>query len=122
MRLIDNLPLFHIAPPRQDRASALAKRLFDLALGTALLLTAFPIMALAAVAIKIEDGGPMIFRQERVGYRGKRFRIVKLRTMMVDADARKEAEEAGEASVFYKSRGPFPHHSGGQVSQGYQHR
>ena len=103
MRLIDNLPLFHIAPPRQDRASALAKRLFDLALGTALLLTAFPIMALAAVAIKIEDGGPMIFRQERVGYRGKRFRIVKLRTMMVDADARKEAEEAGEASVFYKS-------------------
>lgn len=105
MRPIDNLPLFHIAPPHQDRPSAVAKRCFDLAFGTAALLVALPVMVLAALAIKLDDGGPVIFRQERVGYHGKRFRIFKFRTMRVDADARKEGERAalGDCGVFYKS-------------------
>jgi exopolysaccharide biosynthesis polyprenyl glycosylphosphotransferase len=105
MRPIDNLPLFHIAPPHQDRASAVAKRLFDLAFGMAALVAALPVMVLAAVAIKLDDGGPVIFRQERVGHHGKRFRIVKFRTMTADAEARKESERAAvrDCGVFYKS-------------------
>jgi exopolysaccharide biosynthesis polyprenyl glycosylphosphotransferase len=105
MRPIDNLPLFHIAPARQDKPSAVAKRLFDLSFGTAALLAAFPILVLAALAIKLDDRGPLIFRQERVGLHGKRFRIFKFRTMTVDAEARKEAERAavGDSCVFYKS-------------------
>ena len=105
MRPIDNLPLFHIAPPHQDGPSALGKRLFDLAFGTVALMVALPIIGLAALAIKLDSDGPVVFRQERVGHRGKRFRLIKLRTMTVDADARKAAERVTVAhtGVFFKS-------------------
>ncbi|WP_123028241.1 sugar transferase [Mycolicibacterium stellerae] len=105
MRPIDNLPLFHIAPPRQDGPSAISKRLFDMVLSTAALICAAPILLLAACAIKLDDGGPIIFRQERVGHHGRPFRIFKLRTMSVNADARKELERhsANDSGVFFKS-------------------
>lgn len=63
-----------------------SKRAFDLfwtILGLPLLL---PLFGLIAVLIKLEDGGPVFFRQERVGYKGRRFRIWKFRTMVVDAE------------------------------------
>ena len=105
MRPIDNLPLFHVVPPRQDGPSAVAKRLFDLAFGTMALIAAFPILMLAALAIRMDDHGPVLFRQERVGYHGNRFRIFKFRTMVVDAEAKKSAEKASACAsgVFYKS-------------------
>jgi len=105
MRPIDNLPLFHIAPPRQGGPSAVAKRLFDLCLATAALVAASPIMAGAALAIKLGDGGPVIFRQERVGHGGRPFKILKFRTMRVDAEALKgdERTASGECGVFFKS-------------------
>lgn len=105
MTPIDNLPLFQIAPPRQDGPSAVAKRAFDLGFATIALLAALPILAIAAVAIKLDDNGPVLFRQERVGFRGNRFRIIKLRTMLHDAEARKDAEVAAAADggVFFKS-------------------
>jgi exopolysaccharide biosynthesis polyprenyl glycosylphosphotransferase len=105
MRPIDNLPLFHIAPPKLDGPSAVAKRLFDLAFGAAALVAAVPVLLLAALAIKLDDGGPVLFRQVRVGHRGKPFRIIKFRTMTVDAEAKKAAEQvaSGGAGVFYKS-------------------
>jgi exopolysaccharide biosynthesis polyprenyl glycosylphosphotransferase len=105
IRPIDNLPLFHIAPPKLDGPSAVAKRLFDLFFGAAALVAVTPVFLLAALAIKFDDGGPILFRQVRVGHRGKPFRIIKFRTMTVDAETRKAAEQsASEASgVFYKS-------------------
>lgn len=65
-----------------------AKRTFDLAgagLGVVLLA---PLLALLAILVKIEDRGPIFYRQERVGYRGRQFRIWKFRTMVPDAEAR----------------------------------
>src|SRR6266705_6000724 len=65
-----------------------AKRAFDLVgagLGVVLLA---PLLALLGVLVKAEDGGPVLFRQERVGYRGRRFRIWKFRTMVPDAELR----------------------------------
>jgi len=60
-----------------------AKRVIDLLLAAAmLLLCSIPLLA-AAVAIKIDDGGRILFRQERIGRDGKPFRIFKLRTMSV---------------------------------------
>jgi exopolysaccharide biosynthesis polyprenyl glycosylphosphotransferase len=105
MRPIDNLPLFHIAPPRREGTSAVAKRLFDLVFGSMALLAALPVMVVAAIAIKLGDSGPVIFHQSRVGYGGKRFRICKFRTMTVDAEARKDAERdmTENTGVFYKS-------------------
>lgn len=66
----------------------LAKRLFDLfwtVLGLAVL---WPLFLLLALVIKLDDGGPVFFRQERVGRRGRRFRMMKFRTMVVDAERR----------------------------------
>jgi exopolysaccharide biosynthesis polyprenyl glycosylphosphotransferase len=106
LRPIDNLPLFHIARPRHDGPSAAGKRLFDITFGAAALLAIMPVILAAALAIRLDDRGPVLFRQERVGHHGKRFRIVKFRTMSVDAEARKagEAVTAGRNdAVFFKS-------------------
>ena len=63
-----------------------AKRLIDLA-GSAILLAVFaPLFAAVAVAIKLDSPGPVMFRQIRVGRRGRPFRMVKFRTMLHGAD------------------------------------
>ena len=105
VRPIDNIPMFHITPPIREGSSTFAKRAFDLSLAGLAVILATPVMALIAIAIKLDDGGPVIFRQQRVGRDGNLFRIVKFRTMTVDAEAKKSAEvaAAGPAGVFYKS-------------------
>ncbi|WP_079419819.1 TIGR03013 family XrtA/PEP-CTERM system glycosyltransferase [Thiomonas intermedia] len=70
----------------QGYIRALAKRLFDLFSACILLLTLWPIMLLAALAIKIEDRGPVFFQQERVGLFGKTFHCMKFRSMRTDAE------------------------------------
>ena len=47
---------------------------------------AAPVLGAAALAIKLEDGGPVLYRQRRVGYRGEDFDLLKLRTMVVGAE------------------------------------
>ncbi len=59
------------------------KRLFDIAMSVALLALTLPLLLLAAAAIKLEDGGPVFFRQNRIGRRNQLFFIYKLRTMRV---------------------------------------
>jgi exopolysaccharide biosynthesis polyprenyl glycosylphosphotransferase len=106
MRPIDNLPLFHIeAPPQQDSPSMFAKRLLDVTLGTVLLIAALPIMLLAGLAIKIEDRGPILFSQERVGLGNNRFRIYKLRSMTVENDAADEFGH-GHCGIFHRKSAP----------------
>ncbi len=61
-------------------------RALDVALAGAGLLVASPLLAVAAVAIKLEDGGPMLYRQTRVGKDGEDFELLKLRTMIVGAE------------------------------------
>jgi lipopolysaccharide/colanic/teichoic acid biosynthesis glycosyltransferase len=61
-------------------------RAVDVALaGTGLVLTS-PLLGLAALAIKLEDRGPVVYRQRRVGLRGEEFELLKLRTMVVGAE------------------------------------
>jgi lipopolysaccharide/colanic/teichoic acid biosynthesis glycosyltransferase len=52
------------------------------------LVLASPVLAAAAVAIKLEDGGPVLYRQRRVGHRGEDFDLLKLRTMVVGAETK----------------------------------
>ncbi|HJU37631.1 MAG TPA: sugar transferase [Gaiellaceae bacterium] len=61
-------------------------RVADLALAGGALLLASPALALAALAIKLEDGGPVLYRQTRVGRDGVDFELLKLRTMVVGAE------------------------------------
>lgn len=63
------------------------KRLVDIGASLVLLVPGLPLMALAALAIKLEDGGPVFYRQVRVGQHGRLFKLTKLRSMRVDAEA-----------------------------------
>ncbi|HZS31921.1 MAG TPA: sugar transferase [Methylomirabilota bacterium] len=65
------------------------KRALDVAGALALVLACAPLLVLIAVAIKLEDGGPVLFRQVRVGRHGRRFVMLKFRSMVPDAEARK---------------------------------
>jgi len=61
-------------------------RALDVAIAGAGLVVASPVLAVAALAIKIEDRGPVLYRQTRVGERGNDFELLKLRTMVVGAE------------------------------------
>jgi lipopolysaccharide/colanic/teichoic acid biosynthesis glycosyltransferase len=62
------------------------KRVFDIFFAATGLLFLLPLLGCIAVAVKVSDGGPIFYRQQRVGWRGRPFEILKFRTMMVNAD------------------------------------
>lgn len=72
------------------------KRLFDLLVSAAMLAVTLPIMALAALLIKLESPGPVLYRQERVGQGGRPFTIFKFRSMCVDAEKDGKPRWAGQ--------------------------
>jgi exopolysaccharide biosynthesis polyprenyl glycosylphosphotransferase len=73
------------------RSSALFKRVFDLLGALVGLLAVSPLLVVIAVAIKLDSRGPVFFRQQRVGRHGQRFRMLKFRTMVPDAEALKDS-------------------------------
>jgi lipopolysaccharide/colanic/teichoic acid biosynthesis glycosyltransferase len=70
------------------------KRGFDIALSGAGLIVSWPLWLAAAAAIKVEDGGPIFYTQERVGRRGRVFSVLKFRSMVPDAEASVGARQA----------------------------
>jgi lipopolysaccharide/colanic/teichoic acid biosynthesis glycosyltransferase len=72
------------------------KRAFDLLLSTAGLAVSLPLWAVIAIVVKLEDGGPVLFRQERVGRYGRVFHALKFRSMHIDAEAATGAIQASE--------------------------
>ncbi len=85
---LDNEPTFVPAIPQGCSAeAALPKAIVDIGFALAALVLLGPIMLAAAVAIYAESGGPVLFRQERIGQNGRIFRILKFRTMRLDAEA-----------------------------------
>jgi exopolysaccharide biosynthesis polyprenyl glycosylphosphotransferase len=86
------LPLFELRPPVLGGAAFFAKRVFDLVVGSVLLIVVSPILAVAAIAIRL-DGGPVIHRSRRVGVEEHEFTCFKLRTMRPGAEAEQQALE-----------------------------
>lgn len=78
--------LIFSGPSRQTRLSQALKRAADVVLSLILLAIGAIPMLLAALAIKLEDGGPLFYTQERVGLNGVTFRVIKFRSMRVDAE------------------------------------
>lgn len=75
---------------RKDKIYLFMKRIMDyIGSGIGIIIIS-PVLLLIAIIIKFEDGGPVIFKQERVGYNGKRFFIYKFRSMRVDAEQLKQ--------------------------------
>ena len=83
------LPLLHVDHPEFSGMRWLIKSAFDRTAALAALMLLLPVCALVALAIKIGDGGPVLFRQTRVGKDGRRFTVYKFRTMVADAELRR---------------------------------
>ncbi|MFT3664756.1 sugar transferase [Piscinibacter sp.] len=73
----------------------MAKRLFDILFSAVVLLVLTPLLLAVAVWVRLDSPGPALFRQVRVGRGGREFRILKFRTMHVDAPARGPQITAG---------------------------
>lgn len=84
---IFGLPLIEITPSPMPAWEKITKRLMDLVISTVVLIVASPVMATIAVAIRSTSDGPVIYRQRRVGRKGKVFTMLKFRTMKNNAEA-----------------------------------
>jgi exopolysaccharide biosynthesis polyprenyl glycosylphosphotransferase len=80
------LPMLELTRPGSRRQQLLLKRVADLIVASVALLVLAPVFAVIALAIKVTSPGPVLFRQERVGIGGRRFQILKFRTMVQDAE------------------------------------
>jgi len=102
-------PMLYVEAPSLSRVQKLLKRAFDLAMAFILLILTTPIFLVVAIAIKLQDGGPVFFRQQRVGRNGTTFNVLKFRTMGVDAEeqlARLDAVNERNGPLFKMERDP----------------
>jgi exopolysaccharide biosynthesis polyprenyl glycosylphosphotransferase len=88
MRHVAGLPFVQVEEPQSDRAGGWAKRTFDLVVATCLLVALSPLLLAVALLIRLQDAGPVLYRQRRVGADGAEFDMIKFRSMVVDAEAR----------------------------------
>ncbi|MBU2603200.1 MAG: sugar transferase [Actinobacteria bacterium] len=92
------LPVVEMAVDPLDEVQRTFKRASDLAIVVTALVVGSPLLLLIALAVKLTSPGPILFRQERVGAKGRHFQMLKFRTMVQDAEARLgELEEENEA-------------------------
>jgi exopolysaccharide biosynthesis polyprenyl glycosylphosphotransferase len=84
---VDGLPTINLSETPLGGWSLAVKRLFDVAVSAAALALASPLMLLIAIAIRLEDRGPIFYRQRRMGLDGIAFSILKFRSMSVDAES-----------------------------------
>jgi exopolysaccharide biosynthesis polyprenyl glycosylphosphotransferase len=89
IRPVAGMPLLQMDHPDLTGFRRVVKGVFDKVCATAALVVLAPLLAAIALAIKLGDGGPAIFRQTRVGKDGHLFMVCKFRTMVVDAEQRK---------------------------------
>ena len=92
----------------RQNAPIVLKRAVDVTISGLALMAAAPFFAVIAALIKLEDGGPVLFWQERVGQRGRVFRFPKFRSMVVDAEARlaqiQALNEHGAPGITFKMK------------------
>ena len=117
MRHVAGLPFVQVEEPQSDRAGGWAKRVFDLAFAATLVVLLSPLLLLVALLIRLQDGGPVYYRQRRVGSNGAEFDMIKFRSMVVDAEAKlPEIAHANEGDgVLFKIKDDPRGHSGGAL-------
>jgi exopolysaccharide biosynthesis polyprenyl glycosylphosphotransferase len=106
IRPVAGLPLLHVDHPELTGTKQAVKAGFDKVVAGLGLLFLSPLFLLIAARIKFHDGGPVFFRQVRVGKDGRRFRVFKFRTMVVDAERLKTklADSNEAAGALFKMR------------------
>lgn len=91
MHGVEGLALLGLPNTHLSRSALILKRALDLVVATAGVVVLSPVLVAIAIAVKLDSPGPVLFRQERMGHRGRTFTILKFRTMASDAEARKGA-------------------------------
>jgi exopolysaccharide biosynthesis polyprenyl glycosylphosphotransferase len=89
IRPVAGLSLLHLERPSVSGGPHVLKSIFDRVVGCLLLLGVSPILLVTALLVKLTSRGPVLFRQTRVGRGGEQFKMLKFRTMVADAEARK---------------------------------
>jgi Undecaprenyl-phosphate glucose phosphotransferase len=87
----DGTPVVLVTETPERGWASLAKRGFDVVLSAALLVLLSPLLLAIALWVRLDSPGPVLYAQERVGFNGRRFRMLKFRTMRTDAEAGGEA-------------------------------
>ena len=95
-------PVLLASLPQYTNATYVIKRLLDIVVSAFALLISSPLMLGTAIAIKLDDGGPIFFSQQRIGLHGKPFTMYKFRSMVTNAEELKKklAEENGQTDRF----------------------
>jgi exopolysaccharide biosynthesis polyprenyl glycosylphosphotransferase len=109
IRPLMGFPLLHVEEPHFTGWRRLVKRISDIVLTSLGLAVISPVMLAIAAGIKLQDGGPVIFRQARIGRGGEPFTMLKFRSMVVDAEERKlelMSDNEGKGGLFKLSRDP----------------
>ena len=100
------IPMLDLRASAIDDYQRMMKRAFDVCFGLLSLIPALPVMSALALLILLEDGAPVLFRQKRVGEKGRLFEMLKFRTMVRNAEAlRKQVEKVDEnGNLIHKTR------------------
>ena len=100
------LPLMELQGPATNGTPHVLKRAFDLVGASAILVLASPVLAATALAVKLHDGGPVLYRQTRSGRDGVPFGCYKFRSMIVNAESVKPTVQNhhGDDHVLFKSK------------------
>ncbi len=85
---MDDTMVMQVRPFTLSLTQLLIKRGVDIAAAVAMIVATLPVMVVTAIGIKIEDRGPVFFKQERVGKNHKPFNILKFRSMVIDAESK----------------------------------
>ena len=96
---VAGLPLIHVSTPKLTGGKRVAKRTFDVVIAGSLTIVLLPLFVLLACLRKVTSPGPILYSQERVGLRGTTFKMLKFRSMKVDADRELEALLAHQGSA-----------------------
>jgi exopolysaccharide biosynthesis polyprenyl glycosylphosphotransferase len=83
---IDDFTVLTMSSGPQEGWQSITKRIIDLTVSVTLLFVAFPLLVLVSVIIKLTAPGPVFFSQDRIGFNKRRFRLIKFRTMVSDAE------------------------------------
>ncbi len=104
------MPLIDLRAPALDEYQRMVKRAFDIAVCLLLMPLALPLMALIALAIKLDSPGPALFRQQRVGENGRLFWMLKFRSMTPNAEQMRQViEKVGpDGRIHQDKRSPDP--------------
>lgn len=105
---LNGVPLIHVSTPRMEGFHAVVKRTVDVITSGLGLVLLSPLLLVVGLIVK-SDGGPMFFLQERVGYRGENFKMVKFRSMVTNAEELKKelmSQNEGNGILFKMADDP----------------